>query len=96
MDSKKRITITAKRTGKKNNKLEEIWYRSTNKEIEGKYSCWETVGVIKSQRLRWLGKITRMGKERDATPDLEYGDTMMTKKRKTKNTMDEGSTATFG
>lgn len=52
MDSKKRITISAKCTGKKNNKLEEIWYRSTNKEIESKYIGLEIVGVVKSQRLR--------------------------------------------
>lgn len=45
-------------------KVDGIWERRTNKELQEMYSEADIIGVVKAQRIRWLGHLIRMGRER--------------------------------
>jgi hypothetical protein len=46
------------------------WLRRTNQELNALYGEENIVGVVKAQRLRWLGHLVRMGEQR--TPNKIY------------------------
>jgi hypothetical protein len=42
----------------------EEWRKLHNEELNDLYSLPNTLRVVKSRRMRWAGKVARMGKER--------------------------------
>lgn len=44
--------------------MEGRWLRRTNQELDYLYNEATIIGVVKSQRIRWLGHLVRMGEER--------------------------------
>jgi hypothetical protein len=52
--------------GLKRDEVAGEWRRLQNEEINNQYSSQNIFRVIKSRRMRWAGRITRMGERRDA------------------------------
>jgi hypothetical protein len=52
--------------GPKRDEVGGEWKRLHNKELCALYSSPNIIRVIKSRRLRWAGRVTRIGERRDA------------------------------
>ena len=50
--------------GPKRDEVTEEWSKLQNKELNDLYSSLNTVRVIKSRRMRWVGHVARMGEGR--------------------------------
>jgi hypothetical protein len=56
--------------GPKRDEVPREWRRLHNKELYALYSSPNIIRVIKSRRLRWAGRVARMGERRGAYRDL--------------------------
>jgi hypothetical protein len=52
--------------------LNGLWRIKTNEEMDGLIQRKNIIGFIKSQRLKWLGHVERMPKEREVTRIYKY------------------------
>jgi hypothetical protein len=50
--------------GPKRNEVTEEWRKLHNEELNDLYSLPNTVLVVKSRRMRWVGHVARMGEDR--------------------------------
>lgn len=58
----------------------DLWFRRTNRELKELYDAPGIIGVIKAQRLRWLGHVLR--KKNDSIIKSVYRGGVVTKKRR--------------